>query len=125
MLDVSTWHLVFCGARTLIGRLGSKNHVGVYPDTPPDTISPVFQLVRDLSPDPRQPGVMTLVHPVNWYPIESLPMPDGATTYPVASLPSEDRRALAQSCANAEKMIQQMKLAGSGIQIAKTMPKVP
>ena len=124
-MDVSTWHLVFCGARTLIGKIEG----GVFDPHDPEliekTISPVFQLVRDLSPDPRQPGVMTLIHPVNWYPIESLPMPEGATTYPVASLPSEDRRALAQSCANAEKMIQQMKLAGSGIQLAREMPKVP
>ncbi len=111
ILDITTWELFLCGAMMLIGKRVS-NGVGV-------EIRPVFQVVRQ----PHPKGMITQIFPVGFFPIDALPLPSGAVSYPISKLGGEERRHMAHSVAQAEEMLKQMQAAGVGITLAHELPK--
>jgi hypothetical protein len=114
MIDITTFELFFCGARTLIGKRQQLTNGS------PGRISPVYQLERQ----PAQHGLATVVYPVGWFPVTELPLPDDAMAFPISKLGPEEQRQLARSCEKAEEMLQQMRAAGSGIALTSQMPRV-
>lgn len=136
MTDISDWIICLLGQRSLLGKPGGEpsarssaltgGHLGQTVTLglhPPNSLSPVYDLIRMPSPN----GIVQIVAPVNWHPVESLPLPADAVTYTVESLPSDEKRALRQAVAKAEEIFRQMKAGGSSIAIvpASGMPKEP
>lgn len=117
MIDISTWEIFFCGARTLIGKRVPDMH---RPGTT-ETVRPVFQLERV----PAQQGLQTIVFPVGWFPVRELPLPADVMSTPVRDLGPEEQKVLARAVGKADEMLQQMRAASSGIAITSRMPEAP
>lgn len=108
---IEDWEIFFIGARTLIGKLERTNSG--------PRISPVFEIARG----PAQQGIQTIVFPVGWFPVQSLPLLTDAMSIPVRSLGPSEQRMLANAVEKADEMLGQMRAASSGIALAKAMPK--
>jgi hypothetical protein len=105
------WAIVSVGAVTLIG----KQILG-------GTLEPVYELKAALVQTPNGPGIAHQCFPLWLLDVRHVTVPNGALVVPVESLSRDARKRLANAVRGAEEFQQGIRVADSGISLAKTLP---
>jgi hypothetical protein len=104
------WAIVSVGAVTLIGKL-----VG-------EVLAPVFELRAAIVQTPNGNGLAHQCFPLWLLDVRSVKIPGGALVVPLEDLSRDARKRLANAVRGGEEFQQGIRVADSGIALAKTLP---